>query len=64
MNWLIWWALWILVYLAMGGLAFLTALNYSVLGAAIPIAGGGYSFASRTLPKPISFLRMVPLDRQ
>ena len=45
----------ILVYLAMGGLAFLTALNYSVLGAAIPIAGGGYSFASRTLPKPISF---------
>ena len=45
----------IFVYLAMGGLAFLIALNYSVLGAAIPIAGGGYSFASRTLPKPIAF---------
>lgn len=45
----------IFVYLAMGLLAFLTALNYSVLGAAIPIAGGGYSFTSRTLPKPIAF---------
>ena len=45
----------IFVYLAMGGLALVIALNYSVLGAAIPIAGGGYSFASRTLPKPISF---------
>ncbi|MBF0280026.1 MAG: amino acid permease [SAR324 cluster bacterium] len=45
----------IFVYLAMGILAFLTALNYSVLGAAIPIAGGGYSFASRTMPKPIAF---------
>lgn len=45
----------VFVYLAMGLVAFLTALNYSVLGAAIPIAGGGYSFASRTLPKPVSF---------
>jgi amino acid transporter/Trk K+ transport system NAD-binding subunit len=45
----------ILVYLAMGILTVFTALNYSELGAAIPLAGGGYSFASRTLPKPVAF---------
>jgi len=45
----------ILVYLAMGLLTIFTALNYSELGAGIPIAGGGYSFVSRTLPKPIAF---------
>jgi amino acid transporter len=33
----------------------LTALNYSELGAAIPLAGGGYSFTSRTLPRPLAF---------
>ncbi len=46
----------ILVYLAMGGLTVFTALNYSELGAALPIAGGGYSFTSRTLPRPLAFL--------
>ncbi len=45
----------IFVYLAMGLLTVFTALNYSELGAAIPIAGGGYSFTSRTLPKPVAF---------
>ncbi len=45
----------ILVYLVMGGMTVFTALNYSELGAAIPLAGGGYSFASRTLPKPVAF---------
>ncbi len=45
----------ILVYLAMGLLTVFTALNYSELGAAIPLAGGGYSFTSRTLPKPLAF---------
>ncbi len=45
----------IAVYLIMGLLTVFTALNYSELGAAIPIAGGGYSFASRTLPKPVAF---------
>ncbi len=45
----------ILVYLVMGCVTVLTALNYGELGAAIPIAGGGYSFTSRTLPGPISF---------
>lgn len=45
----------ILVYLAMGLLTVLTALNYSELGAAIPLAGGGYSFTSRTLPRPLAF---------
>lgn len=33
----------------------LTALNYSELGAVIPLAGGGYSFPSRTLPRPLAF---------
>ena len=46
----------VLVYLAMGAVTIFTALNYSELGAAIPIAGGGYSFVSRTLPKPLAFL--------
>lgn len=46
----------VLVYLVMGVLTAFTALNYSELGAAIPIAGGGYSFTSRTLPRPVSFL--------
>jgi amino acid transporter/Trk K+ transport system NAD-binding subunit len=45
----------ILVYLTMGVLTVLTALNYSELGAAIPLAGGGYSFTSRTLPRPLAF---------
>jgi amino acid transporter len=45
----------IFVYLVMGLLTVLTALNYSELGAAIPLAGGGYSFTSRTLPKPVAF---------
>lgn len=34
----------VLVYLAIGLFTVFTALNYSELGAAIPIAGGGYSF--------------------
>lgn len=46
----------ILAYLLMGALTLFTALNYGELGAAIPIAGGGYSFASRTLPRPVAFL--------
>lgn len=45
----------IFVYLVMGVVTVFTALNYSELGAAIPLAGGGYSFASRTLPKPVAF---------
>jgi amino acid transporter/Trk K+ transport system NAD-binding subunit len=44
------------VYLAMGVVTVFTALNYAELGAAIPVAGGGYSFVSRTLPKPLAFL--------
>ena len=46
----------IIAYLLMGGLTLFTALSYSELGAAIPIAGGGYSFVSRTLPDPVAFL--------
>lgn len=46
----------IVAYLAMGLLTLFTALTYSELGAAIPIAGGGYSFANRILPSPIAFL--------
>jgi len=46
----------IVAYLAMGLLTLFTALTYSELGAAIPIAGGGYSFAHRILPSPIAFL--------
>ncbi len=45
----------IFVYLAMGLVTVLTALNFSELGAAIPLAGGGYSFTSRTLPPPVAF---------
>lgn len=45
----------VLVYLAMGLMTVFTALNYSELGAAIPVAGGGYSFVSRTLNRPVAF---------
>jgi amino acid transporter/K+/H+ antiporter YhaU regulatory subunit KhtT len=45
----------ILVYLAMGFLTVFTALNYSELSAAIPLAGGGYSFTNRTLNRPVAF---------
>lgn len=45
----------IFVYLIMGIITIFTALNYSELGASIPLAGGGYSFTSRTLPKPMAF---------
>ena len=45
----------VLVYLAMGFMTLFTALNYSELGAAIPMAGGGYSFVSRTMSSPIAF---------
>jgi len=45
----------ILVYLAMGFMTIFTALNYSELGAAIPLAGGGYSFVSRTMSRPVAF---------
>lgn len=45
----------IAVYLAVGVVAVFTALNYSELGASIPLAGGGYSFASRMLNKPAAF---------
>lgn len=44
-----------LTYLVMGAITVFTALNYSELGAAIPLAGGGYSFVSRTLPRPVAF---------
>ena len=46
----------IVVYLAMGLITMITALNYAELGASIPLAGGGYSFVARVLPKPVSFL--------
>ena len=45
----------ILVYLVMGVMTVFTALNYSELGAAIPLAGGGYSFTSRTMSRPVAF---------
>ena len=45
----------VLVYLSMGFLTVFTALNYSELGAAIPLAGGGYSFTSRTMSRPVAF---------
>ncbi|MBW2478582.1 MAG: amino acid permease [Deltaproteobacteria bacterium] len=45
----------VLVYLAMGFLTLFTALNYSELSAAIPLAGGGYSFTHRTLNRPVAF---------
>jgi amino acid transporter/Trk K+ transport system NAD-binding subunit len=46
----------IIAYLAMGLLTLFTAFSYSELGAALPIAGGGYSFTSRALPRPVAFL--------
>jgi amino acid transporter len=46
----------ILSYLALALMVVPTALNYAELGAAIPLAGGGYSFVSRTLPKTVAFL--------
>lgn len=45
----------IVVYFVMGVITFFTALNYSELGAALPIAGGGYSFTSMTLSRPVAF---------
>ena len=45
----------IVVYLIMGLVTVFTALNYSELGASLPVAGGGYSFTSLTLSKPIAF---------
>jgi amino acid transporter/K+/H+ antiporter YhaU regulatory subunit KhtT len=45
----------VFVYLAMGFLTVFTALNYSELSAAIPLAGGGYSFTHRTLNRPVAF---------
>jgi amino acid transporter/Trk K+ transport system NAD-binding subunit len=46
----------VVVYLAMGIITVFTALNYSELSAAIPLAGGGYSFTSRTMSSPVAFL--------
>jgi amino acid transporter len=46
----------ILVYLVMGIMTVFTALNYSELSAAIPLAGGGYSFTSRTMSSPVAFI--------
>ena len=46
----------VLSYLALGLMVLPTALNYSELGAAMPLAGGGYSFVSRTLPRTVAFL--------
>ncbi len=46
----------IVAYLAMGLLTIFTALCFSELGAAIPLAGGAYSFSNRTLPRPVAFL--------
>ena len=45
----------VLVYLVMGLMTVFTALNCSELGAAIPLAGGGYSFTSRTMSRPVAF---------
>jgi amino acid transporter/Trk K+ transport system NAD-binding subunit len=45
----------VLVYLVMGIMTVFTALNYSELSAAIPLAGGGYSFTSRTMSRPVAF---------
>jgi amino acid transporter len=46
----------IFVYLVMGFMTVFTALNYSELSAAIPLAGGGYSFTSRTMRSPVAFI--------
>ena len=45
-----------LAYPAMGLLTLFTALTYGELGAALPLAGGGYSFTNRLLPAPVAFL--------
>ncbi|MDX1546421.1 MAG: amino acid permease, partial [Rhodothermales bacterium] len=45
-----------LAYPAMGLLTLFTALTYGELGAALPLAGGGYSFTHRLLPGPVAFL--------
>ncbi len=42
-------------YLLLGITVLPTALNYGELGAAVPVAGGGYSFVSRTMPKTFGF---------
>ncbi len=44
------------VYVLMGLVTMFTALNYAELGAAIPVAGGGYSMTNDTLPRPVAFL--------
>jgi len=46
----------VIAYLLMGGLTMFSALNYSELGASMPVAGGGYSIVQRTLPRPVAFL--------
>ena len=46
----------VVAYLLMGALTMFSALNYSELGAAMPVAGGGYSIVQRTLPRPVAFL--------
>ena len=46
----------VFVYVLMGLVTMFTALNYAELGAALPVAGGGYSMTQRTLPRPIAFL--------
>ncbi len=46
----------IFVYLSMGFMTVFTALNYAELSAAIPLAGGGYSFTSRTMSSPVAFI--------
>ena len=46
----------VVAYLLMGAVTLFTALNYSELGAAMPVAGGGYSMTQRTLPRPLAFL--------
>ena len=46
----------VVAYLLMGSLTMFSALNYSELGAAMPVAGGGYSIVQRTLPRPVAFI--------
>ncbi len=46
----------VFVYVLMGIVTLFTALNYAELGAALPVAGGGYSMTQRTLPRPVAFL--------
>lgn len=55
----------IIAYLAMGLLTLFTALSYSELGAALPIAGGGYSFYKSNVASTGSIShRVVLLDWQ